>query len=329
MHTLYDTRTVHPLDRYEYYREVAASELVPVSIHGRPPSQLLAMMSGTKIGDFTLEVITWAADGEAMRQRTERLIRASDPESYRLFLSATPGVRTEQEDHQVELRARDIVLYDLSRPSQTTHPTTPAQMQVVMLTFPRALVPIDPATVRPLIGTTMPRSLPGRSLIAQFLIDLTEPTATDAPGLADVLHECTVGLIRGQLGKPTGITSHTRRLLHQARINGIIRRHLDNPGLDPGEIAGQAHISPRYLHAIFQDANLTPMQLVKQLRLQQANQRLQDPTLASTPIKDIMSAVGYARADQFARDFRQIFGVSATEIRQLANQQSSHEKHKP
>jgi AraC-like DNA-binding protein len=325
MDTLYDTRTVHPLDRYEYYRAAAASELVPVSIHGRPSSNLLAMMSGTTIGDFTLEVITWAADGEAERQRTERLIRRGDPESYRIFLSATPGVRTEQADHRVELGARDIALYDLSRPSKTTHPTTPTQMRVVMLTFPRALVPIDHATVRPLIGTATPRSLPGRSLIAQFLIGLTEPAATDDPGLADVLHECAVGLIRQRLDKPTGITPHTRRLLHQARINGIIRRHLANPALDPSEIARQAHISPRYLHTIFQDADLTPMQLIKQLRLQQAHHRLQDPAIARTPIKDIMSAVGYARADQFARDFRQIFGVSATEVRQLANQRSSHE----
>jgi AraC-like DNA-binding protein len=260
-----------------------------------------------------------------MRQRTERLIRVSDPESYRIFLSATPGVRVEQEDRRVELRARDIALYDLSRPSKTTHPTTPSQMEVVMLTFPRALVPIDPATVRPLIGTAIPRRLPGRGLIAQFLIGLTEPAATDDPGLADVLHECAVGLIRHRLGRPTGITPHTRRLLHQARINGIIRRHLDNPALDPGDIARQAHISPRYLHTIFQDADLTPMQLVKQLRLQQAHHRLQDPALVRTPIKDIMSAVGYARADQFARDFRQFFGVSATEVRQLASQRSSNE----
>jgi hypothetical protein len=118
MDTLYDTRTVAPLDRYEYYRASATSELVPVTIHGRPPSQLLAMMSGAKIGDFILEVVTWAADSEAVRQRNERLIRVSDPESYRIFLSATPGVRTEQADHRVKLGARDIVFYDLSRPVQ-------------------------------------------------------------------------------------------------------------------------------------------------------------------------------------------------------------------
>jgi hypothetical protein len=45
MHTLYDTRTVHPFDRYEYYRAGAAAELVPVSLHGRSPDQLLMRLS--------------------------------------------------------------------------------------------------------------------------------------------------------------------------------------------------------------------------------------------------------------------------------------------
>jgi transcriptional regulator GlxA family with amidase domain len=62
------------------------------------------------------------------------------------------------------------------------------------------------------------------------------------------------------------------------------------------------------------------MQLLKQLRLQEAHRRLQNSALVSTPIKDIMSAVGYVRADQLARDFRQLFGVSATEARQLAGE---------
>jgi len=194
-----------------------------------------------------------------------------------------------------------------------------------MLTFPRALVPIGDATLRPLVGTAMPRRLQGRSLVAQFLIGLAEPAATDDPALADVLCECAVGLIRQRLGKPPGITPHTRRLLYQARINGVLRRHLGNPTLGPDEIARQAHISPRYLHTIFQDADLTPMQLLKQLRLHQARHKLQDPALAGTHIKDIMSAVGYVRADRFARDFRQAFGVSATAIRQLADQRSPHE----
>src|SRR5262249_51233395 len=123
-------------------------------------------------------------------------------------------------------------------------------------------------------------------------------------------------------GKPTGITPHTRRLLYQTRINGIVRRHLGNPALDPDRIAREAHISPRYLHSIFQDADLTPMQLLKQLRLREARRRLQDPALASRSIKDIMAAVGYVRADQFARDFRQQFGVTASEVRRCADERT-------
>jgi AraC-like DNA-binding protein len=323
MHTLYDTRTVHPLDRYEHFRAGAATELAPVSVHGHSPGQLLAVMSVAQIGDFAIEAYTWAADREVVTRRTDRLIRAYDTECYRILLGVTPGIRIEQADHLVDFRVRDIALYDTSRPLKAAHPTGPTPMRLVMLTCPRALVPIDHATIRPLVGAVMPRSLPGRSLIAQFLIGLTEPAGTDDPGLAEVLRECVVGLIRQRLGEPTGTTPHTRRLLQQARINGIIRRHLGNPELDPDGIARAANISPRYLFTIFQDADLTPMRLLKRLRLQEARRRLRDPALASTSIRDIMSAVGYVRADQFARDFRRAFGVSASEVRWLAGEQSS------
>jgi AraC-like DNA-binding protein len=321
MHTVYDTRTVHPLDRYEHFRAGTTAELVPVSLHGRSPGQMLAVMTVARIGDFAIETVTVAADREIVARRTERLIRVCDPESYRMFLSVTPRIRIEQADHRVDFRARDIALYDTSQTCNTTLLVGPTRH--VMLTFPRALVPIDSATIRPLAGTVMPRSLPGRGLVAQFLIGLSESAATDDPGLAGVLRECAVGLIRQRLGEQAGLTPHTSRLLQQVRINGIVRRHLGNPALDPEGIARAANISSRSLFTIFQDADLTPMQLLKRLRLQEARRRLQDPALAGTSIKDIMSAVGYVRADQFARDFRQLFGVSAREARRLASEQSS------
>jgi AraC-like DNA-binding protein len=173
----------------------------------------------------------------------------------------------------------------------------------------------------------MPRNLPGRSLIAQFLIELTDPAATaeqaDDPDLADLLRECTVGLIRQRLGQPNGITPHARQLLHMAYIRGIMRRHLANPALGPDQIAKAVSISPRYLHKIFRDAELTPMQLLKRLRLEECRRSLQDPALAMRPIKDIISKHGYLRPDQFARDFKQLFGVSPNQVRGLAIQRPS------
>lgn len=321
MQVLYDTRMVDPLDRYEHYRTGAGAELAPVAVHGRAPGRLLAVMSVAQIGDFTIEAVRWDADSEVVAQRTERLIRACDPECYRIFLTVCGSVRMEQAGNQADLRARDIALYDLSRPWQTTHPTRPGSMRVVMLTFPRAVVPFAGTTIRPLIGTVIPRRMPGRSLIARFLIGLTDTVdLVGDPSLADVLYECTVGLIRQRLGQPHGITPESRRLLHMACIRDVIRRHLGDPMLDPNRIAAAANLSPRYLHKICQDAELTPMQLLKQLRLEECHRRLQDPMLATTPIKDVIAAHGYVRSDQFARDFKQRFGVSPTQVRRLARQ---------
>lgn len=69
------------------------------------------------------------------------------------------------------------------------------------------------------------------------------------------------------------------RQLHRARIRDIIRRHLSNPMLDPNRIADATNISPRYLRQLFQEAELTSMQLLKRLRLQECHRHLQDPVL--------------------------------------------------
>jgi AraC-binding-like domain len=213
MDVLHDTRTVRPLDRFEYYVQAgAAAELAPVEISGREPRRLQAMMSSARVGDFAIEALNWAADTEITAHRTARLIRASDPECLRIFLSVHSGVRAEQAGSRVAFDARDIALYDLSCPWQATHPAGQVSMQTVMLTFPRALVPVTRAAIRPLTGTVMPRNLPGRSLIARFLISLARTAAGHQadPDLAGTLRECVTGLICERLGQPGGITPRTR-----------------------------------------------------------------------------------------------------------------------
>jgi AraC-like DNA-binding protein len=321
MQVLYDTRRVHPLDRYEYYRAGAGVELAPVAIDGGPLPDLLAVLSMIQVGDFTIELVTGAAAAPVVARRTERLIRARDPECYRIFVTVSAEVQMVHAGNQALIRERDIALFDLSRPWRTTHPVG-TLMRLIMLSFPRTLVPITGSSVRPLLGTTIPRSLPGRSLVAQTLIELTTTNAGEPIEIArpDVIQECTVGLIRHWLGQPARISPRTRRLLYLARIRAIIRQHLDNPTLDPGWIADAAHISPRYLHTIFQHAELPLMQLVKRMRLEECHRKLHDPALLGLSIKDIISGFGYRRPDQFARDFKQLYGASAREIRQLAKQ---------
>jgi AraC-like DNA-binding protein len=317
VYVLYDTGTVHPFERYDYARAGAATEIAPVAIRGRTPGELLAVMSVARIGDFAIEVATWAADSELKADRTDRLIRRCDPECYRLYLSVNGGVRMEQAEHQESFGARDMALYDLSRPSQTTHSTGRVPMRVIMLIFPHALVPMPRSTLAPLMGTKVPKN----HLIARFLIELTESAeaaeASDS-GQADLLRECTIGLIRQMMGHPGAITPRTRQRLHLAHIREVIGRRLGDPALDPARIAQAAHISPSYLHKLFRGTETSPMQLVKRMRLEECHRRLTDPAVAATSVREIIAANGYQRDDQFAHDFKQHFGVSARQVRRMA-----------
>lgn len=322
MRVLYDTRTVHPLDRYEYYRVGAGSEIAPVLIPGRSPGSLLATMSVARVAEFEIEATSWAADTEGTTLRTHRMIRASDPECYRLCVSVNGGIGVAQAGNQVSLRARDIALFDTSRPWIARHMRQPVPMRLAMLTFPRALLSVAPAKVQPVVGTVIPRNLPGRDTIADFLIGLADAAGQPADtGLADALRDCVTGLVHQRLGLPNGITSQTHRLLRMAHVRRIIRQRHGDPNLDVEGIARAAQMSPRYLHKLFQGAELTPMQLLKRLRLEECHRSLLDPALMSRPVKDVIAAHGYLRADQFARDFKQLFGVSATQVRESAREQ--------
>jgi transcriptional regulator GlxA family with amidase domain len=57
------------------------------------------------------------------------------------------------------------------------------------------------------------------------------------------------------------------------------------------------------------------MQVVKAARLEHCHRDLRNPALAATPVAEIAAARGYRRADQFARDFRDRYGVPATRVR--------------
>jgi AraC-like DNA-binding protein len=316
MQVLYDTEDVSPVERFDYYQAGSARELAPVSVHGRVPGRLRAAMSIAEVGDIRLEHVTWSANTQLVTRRTERLIRAQDPECYRIFLCANGVMIGDQADNRVVLRTHDMTLFDLSRPCAATHGTDRGLLQAVMLSIPRAQVQVPHTLVRSLAGTLIPRSLPDRSLVAQFLMGLITPAApTPDPDLADVLRDSVTDLIRTRLGLSTGINPRTRQALWMRHLNNLIRQGHCHPDFGVRHLARAAHISTRTLHSLCRRSGHTPTQLIKQVRLQECHRDLRDPALATKPVGHIRAAHGYPRADQFARDFRQQFGLAPSQIR--------------
>jgi AraC-like DNA-binding protein len=98
-------------------------------------------------------------------------------------------------------------------------------------------------------------------------------------------------------------------------LHNLIRQHHRDPNFSTGKLASAANISTRFLHSLCHQSGHTPTQLIKQVRLEECHRDLRDTALGTKSIKDVRAAHGYARADQFARDFRQQFGVSPSQVR--------------
>lgn len=198
-----------------------------------------------------------------MTRRTERLIRAHDPECYRIVLGISGVMVGGQAGNRVTVRPGEIVLFDLSRPCEALNGTDGRVLRTVMLSIPRALVPIAYTDIRPLAGTLVPRALPGRNLLAQLLIGLVTPTApAPDPDLAEVLRESLTGLIRRRLGHASGISPYTRRTLWMHHLRNLIRQHLSDTTFDTHQLARTANISTRFLHVLCHDTGHTPAQLI-------------------------------------------------------------------
>jgi hypothetical protein len=64
------------------------------------------------------------------------------------------------------------------------------------------------------------------------------------------------------------------------------------------------------------------MQLLKRLRLEQCHRGLQDPALATTPVKGVI-ATRLPPPRPVRPRLKQLFGVSASQVRALARQRPS------
>ena len=99
-----------------------------------------------------------------------------------------------------------------------------------------------------------------------------------------------------------------------ARVVHFLERNFRQP-LDVESIARQAAMSPSAFHQHFKQLTaLSPIQYLKRLRLHEARALL----LSGSGAADAGYEVGYNSPSQFSREFRRLFGVTPTQIREAS-----------
>lgn len=102
---------------------------------------------------------------------------------------------------------------------------------------------------------------------------------------------------------------------HRERIRRFISSNLRNPELNMEMISVGVRLSPRYIHRLFSGDGPTPMEWVREQRLERTANDLADSTAPLRPISCIAYSWGFNDAAHFSRIFRKRYGVTPREYR--------------
>lgn len=102
---------------------------------------------------------------------------------------------------------------------------------------------------------------------------------------------------------------------HKQKALDCIESHYADEDLSAEIIARRCGISEGYLHRLFRDSGQSVMERLRALRLSKAREMLTSAALANLPISEIAYRNGFRSQSNFCRVFRQIYGVSPTQLR--------------
>jgi AraC-like DNA-binding protein len=264
-----------------------------------------------------LDISTLAGGPPHDAFRTRRLIRASDPEQFKIHVMVRGRAVWAQGDREAELTPGDFALVDLSRPCQGMDRDDVHECVVVM--FPHTAVPLRDDELARL--TAVPFS--GRDGLGASISSLARHLgghlgndgSTDRARLATALMDLLIVALAERLDRVAAIAPDTRRRALLSSVQSFIDQRLGDPELSPSTIAAAHHISLRYLYKLFEGHEATVGGWIRARRLERCRQDLRDPALSHWPVSAIAARWGLRDATHFSRVFRAAYGLPPAEYR--------------
>lgn len=186
----------------------------------------------------------------------------------------------------------------------------------------RGVVPeLDTLTARAISGNG------GAGALFRSVLDETfalAPTLDEdtADRIADALPHVW-GVALGALGAAACPPSRLR-LLHRQRILAFARANLRKHDLDAAAVAHGVNLSTRYVYELFAGEDLPLMKWVWGKRLERCHADLATAALQARSIGEIAYHWGFNNLAHFSRAFRQAYGQSPREFRNLHIGRATH-----
>ena len=150
--------------------------------------------------------------------------------------------------------------------------------------------------------------------IMKLLHNMEQECLSQRPGYEALITGCFLQLVVELSRASSGWGEHQEvgQNPHVGTAIQFMEDHYAGP-ITLADLAGKAQMSVNSLLRIFKHAtDMTPIDYLIHLRVRKACELLADPTC---PIKEITFKVGFSDSNYFARQFRKVMGMSASEFR--------------
>jgi AraC-like DNA-binding protein len=121
-------------------------------------------------------------------------------------------------------------------------------------------------------------------------------------------------------GEP-GHQTFQEKSVQKARLRSVkayIEAHLSEPNLSLSDIAWNNGISPRYLHYLFRQTEMSASEWMRLRRLQRSYDLLSSSRYATQSITEIAYSMGFNSSSHFSNLFRAQFGVRPSDVRGMS-----------
>ncbi len=245
-------------------------------------------------------------------QRDRRLIARSPLDHYVVQLYTSGGSCGTAGRHDLDLRAGDISIRDLSQPYATTDP----DFANITLVMPRqTLAPLvrDPDGLH---GLMLSHRHPLGRILGDHLRSLVDAASRMTPSEAMAMDQATALLVAACVGAAATAEGIVETV--QLAMLDRIRRHVDanlaSPALTAEAVCRHFGLSRSTLYRLFRQLEGFAA-YVRRRRLDRAFADLTAPHRGRQRIADICDRYGFASDAAFSRAFHQAFGIGPGELR--------------
>lgn len=255
------------------------------------------------------------SSGQRVVRSKSRIARSHN--DYFMISVQREGTGIVSQDGRVaRLNPGDFALYDSTRPYELMFDAPFSQFvaRVPRSAVSNRLIAPEWLTARRIDG----RSGVGRialSYLAELERQLPSLDSQACGRLSDTFLDLITLALSASVNERPQMSNVRQAQLY--RIQCYIDDHLADPDLTPASIAEAHRITVRYLNMLFAGAGMSVARWIWQRRLEKCERDLVDPRHAGRTIGEIAYSWGFNDLSHFSRAFKQRFGHSPKDHRQM------------